>query len=233
MMTHSSVSQCAGPGFCINWERSDIVNTTSGHKTRTGHRILLYMILHACTSLASELMTIGLLRVSHLPLVSPLVQNWWVWICQQLLGCVTIPLSYITSLSYLFLHFPIPLDLSYLIRLLLTLITHMLIHQTSIQFYWLLFHDSFAYKASFCHILEIWLSPTPIISGRLWCHLQSCIVASLYARKVIIFYFTNIEIYIYYNSCTPDVTTPSTMNFLFTIVTLYFLQTSFVICSLV
>ena len=36
-----------------------------------------------------------------------------------------------------------------------------------------------------CHILEIWLSPTLKISGHLRCQLQSCIVTSLYARKVI------------------------------------------------
>ena len=43
---------------------------------------------------------------------------------------------------------------------------------------------SFVYSFT-CHILEIWLSPTPKISGQLQCQLWSCIVTSLYARKVI------------------------------------------------
>ena len=38
-----------------------------------------------------------------------------------------------------------------------------------------------------CHILKIWLSPTPKTSGHLQCHLWSCVVTSLYARKVIFF----------------------------------------------
>ena len=42
-------------------------------------------------------------------------------------------------------------------------------------------------------ILEFWLSPTPMISRHLWCHLQSCVVTSLYAKEVNIFYFTNID----------------------------------------
>ena len=56
---------------------------------------------------------------------------------------------------------------------------------------WLLPVDAISHQV--CHILEIWLSPTPIISGHFRCHLQSCIVTSLYARKMIIFYFTNID----------------------------------------
>ena len=78
-----------------------------------------------------------------------------------------------------------------------------------------------------CHILEIWLSPTLKISGHLWSQLQSCIVTSLYARKVIFLKFTKIDILyilVFYNSCTPDVTIPSTTNSLFSIDTLYFLK---------
>ena len=44
-----------------------------------------------------------------------------------------------------------------------------------------------------CHIPEFWLSPTPMISRHLQSHLQSCIATSLYAREVIMFYFTNID----------------------------------------
>ena len=36
-----------------------------------------------------------------------------------------------------------------------------------------------------CHILEIWLSPTPTISGHLRYQLRSCVVTSPYTRKVI------------------------------------------------
>ena len=34
-----------------------------------------------------------------------------------------------------------------------------------------------------CHILEFWLSPTPMFSGHLWHHLQSCIATSLIPGK--------------------------------------------------
>ena len=87
-----------------------------------------------------------------------------------------------------------------------------------------------------CHILEFWLSPTPMISGHLQCHLQSCVAMSRYTRKVIMLDFTNIDnlyvyIFVFYNSCTLDATTPSKMNSLFSIDTLYSLQTLFVIYS--
>ena len=73
-----------------------------------------------------------------------------------------------------------------------------------------------------------------MISGYLWSHLQSYVATSLYARKVIMLYFTNIDnIYIYYNSCTLVTATPSTTNSLFSVDTLYSLQASFVICSLI
>ena len=51
----------------------------------------------------------------------------------------------------------------------------------------------FPYFPCMCHILEFWLSPTLMISRHLWCHLQSCVATSLYAREVIMLYFTNID----------------------------------------
>ena len=45
----------------------------------------------------------------------------------------------------------------------------------------------FCTSHTICHILEIWLSPTLIISRHLQCHLWSCIVTSLYARKMVFF----------------------------------------------
>ena len=48
-------------------------------------------------------------------------------------------------------------------------------------------------KHCVCHIQEFWLSPTPMISGHLQCHLQSCIATSHYTRKVIVLCFTNID----------------------------------------
>ena len=50
------------------------------------------------------------------------------------------------------------------------------------------------------------------------------------------FYFTNIDnlymyIFVFYNSCTPITATPSTMNSLFSVDTLYSLWTLFVNCS--
>ena len=42
-------------------------------------------------------------------------------------------------------------------------------------------------KSACCHILEFWLSPTPMSSWHLWSHLQSYIATSPYARKVFSF----------------------------------------------